>query len=81
MAGVAFYGPWSAPARFRRKRMPFRAQRSWLVRGAVSFAFRHRYVESVQGRRDQGVEADQIDQLIGSVLAEGLEREAIKRLG
>jgi hypothetical protein len=38
------------------------------------------HVEAVQGRRDQGVETYEIDQLIGSMLAEGLDREA-KRLG
>jgi len=50
-------------------------------KGADSFALRDRHVEAVQGRRDQGVESYEIDQLIGSMLAEGLDREAIKRLG
>ena len=38
------------------------------------FAFRHRYVEAVEGRGHKAVEAHEIDQLIGSVLTERVNR-------
>ena len=45
------------------------------------FTFRHRYVEAVQGGRHEAVQANQIDQLIGSVLAESVDRQTVKWLG
>src|SRR5471030_2016580 len=50
------------------------------VGGEGLFAFRYRDVESVEGGRDHSVQADQVDQFIGAVLAEGGHAEPVQRL-
>src|ERR1700743_3798127 len=47
----------------------------------MSGALGNRDVEGVQGDRDQRIKADEIEQLVGAVLAEGRDREGVDRLG
>ena len=46
-----------------------------------SLAFRDWHVEAAEGRRDKTIGADEVDQLIRAVLAEGLDSEAVEWLG
>jgi hypothetical protein len=45
-----------------------------------SLAFRDRHVEAVEGRRDEAVKANEVNQLIGTMLSKRFAGEAIERL-
>jgi hypothetical protein len=47
----------------------------------LSLAFRDRHVEAVERGGDKAVEPNQINQLVGAVLAEGLDRQTVQGLG
>src|SRR6516164_2306430 len=64
----------AAPAR----RMPPATVGVWRLRRSLPLWYRD--VESVEGRRDQAIEANEVDQFVGTMLPEGLDRQTIKRL-